>query len=81
MVCLDDDDSVKFFAAAIAVLVRQTNIVWVAFIAFLSISHVLKAHVLQYNGRLSPHVLRSAKYLQVSASADTHTCVHFCALV
>jgi len=64
----DDDNNVcvNFFAASIAVLVRQTNIVWVAFIAFLSTSHVLKLHVLQYNGRLSPNVLRSSKYLQVS---------------
>jgi hypothetical protein len=58
---------VKFFPASIAVLVRQTNVVWVAFIAFLSISHVLKLHVLQYNSRLSPKLLKSTKYLQVSA--------------
>ncbi|XP_023721283.1 putative Dol-P-Glc:Glc(2)Man(9)GlcNAc(2)-PP-Dol alpha-1,2-glucosyltransferase isoform X2 [Cryptotermes secundus] len=51
--------------AFIAVVVRQTNIVWVAFIAFLSISHVLKLHVIQCNSRLSPKVVRSAKYLQV----------------
>jgi hypothetical protein len=58
-----------FFPASIAVLVRQTNIVWVAFIAFLSISHALKLHILQYNGRLSPKVFKSAKYLQVSVSS------------
>lgn len=69
----------KFFAASIAVLVRQTNIVWVAFIAFLSTSHVLKLHVLQYNGRLSSSVLRSSKYLQVSIWTEPHACVFVCA--
>jgi hypothetical protein len=58
-----------FFPASVAVFVRQTNIVWVAFIAFLSLSHVLKLHVLQCNGKLSPKVLKSAKYLQVSVSS------------
>lgn len=57
------------FSAFIAVLVRQTNIVWVAFIAFLSMSHVLKLHVIQCNSRLSPKVVRSAKYLQVGISS------------
>ncbi|XP_069694039.1 dol-P-Glc:Glc(2)Man(9)GlcNAc(2)-PP-Dol alpha-1,2-glucosyltransferase isoform X2 [Periplaneta americana] len=51
--------------ASVAVFVRQTNIVWVAFIALLSVSHVLKSHVLQHNGRLSPKVSQSVKYLQV----------------
>ncbi|XP_021916423.1 uncharacterized protein LOC110828218 isoform X2 [Zootermopsis nevadensis] len=61
---LDGCTLLATLTASIAVLVRQTNVVWVAFIAFLSISHVLKLHILKYNSRLSPTVSRSTKYLQ-----------------
>jgi hypothetical protein len=60
------NNMIFLFSASVAVCVRQTNIVWVAFIAFLSLSRVLKLHVIRCHGRLPPKVWKSAKYLEVS---------------
>ncbi|PSN55778.1 putative Dol-P-Glc:Glc(2)Man(9)GlcNAc(2)-PP-Dol alpha-1 [Blattella germanica] len=53
------------FTGIVAIFVRQINIVWVAFIAFLSLARVLKEHVKYKIGPSSSSLLKSFGYFRV----------------
>nr|CAD7457287.1 unnamed protein product [Timema tahoe] len=58
----------NFLSAAsgfIAVIVRQTNIIWVGFILLKIVENVLKDKAIAYKRKVTPPTLRSSKYFQI----------------
>jgi len=54
-------------------LVRQTNIVWVAFVTALCVSHHLKYYIENKQGvHIKPEHMRSLKYLMVCKNLNVY---------
>ncbi|XP_066995277.1 dol-P-Glc:Glc(2)Man(9)GlcNAc(2)-PP-Dol alpha-1,2-glucosyltransferase [Anabrus simplex] len=69
---------------AVSVLVRQTNIIWVAFFGLLTAEQVFKKEIMQTRRRISSNMESSIRYLQILLDTVMHiwrsgnsACLHF----
>lgn len=65
LLCLHERHGLSAFTGCLAVIVRQTNVVWVMFFGLLTLAEVLKENAYINKKKFTVPIIRSYKYLEI----------------